>query len=307
MRCVVFSFAQQIHLFQCFCSGGNLTLEDLASCKVTVTDAWNMSLGEYQMHFPLPPAGGALLTFILNIMKGSNRHRLLTLKFANGLKKHIRDPNFSSDKMAKNLTEDRFANHIRSLISSDKTHDSQYYGKNSYLDSIGTTHVSVLAEDGSAVSVTSSINDEFGSNVLSSSTGIILNNHLNDFCEIHGDILNSSFSCYSRSLLYFSGEQPPSNMAPSVLKSQSTTLVIGGSGAEMIPPAVASALMNHLWFGKNLKEAIDTLVVLVDSQSEVKLESKLEKVIFSVYLNDTLIISTSLVPSESLSSLPCRM
>uniref|UniRef100_A0A668U0N4 Gamma-glutamyltransferase 5a n=1 Tax=Oreochromis aureus TaxID=47969 RepID=A0A668U0N4_OREAU len=230
-----------------------------------VTDAWNISLGEYWI-------------LILNIMKGYKMnsepkttdekilfyHRYIeALKFANGLKKHIRDPNFSSDKTAKNLTEDSFANHIRSLISSDKTHDPQYYGKNSYLDSIGTTHLSVLAADGSAVSVTSSINDEFGSNVLSSSTGIILNNQLNDFCGRADNI--------------FHGERPPSNMAPSVLKSPSKTLVIGGSGSEMIPPAVASALMNHLWFGKSLKEAIDTLVVLVDSKSEVKLESKLEK------------------------------
>ncbi|XP_013766396.1 gamma-glutamyltransferase 5a [Pundamilia nyererei] len=177
--------------------GGKLTLEDLALYQANVTDAWNISLGEYRMYFPPPPAGGTILSLILNIMKGYKMesepnttdekilfyHRYIeALKFANGLKKHIRDPNFSSDKMAKNLTEDSFANHIRSLISSDKTHDPQYYGKNSYLDSIGTTHVSVLAEDGSAVSVTSSINDEFGSNVLSSSTGIILNNHLNDFC-----------------------------------------------------------------------------------------------------------------------------
>uniref|UniRef100_A0A3B4F6B7 Gamma-glutamyltransferase 5-like n=1 Tax=Pundamilia nyererei TaxID=303518 RepID=A0A3B4F6B7_9CICH len=206
-------------------------------------------------------------------------HRYIeALKFANGLKKHIRDPNFSSDKVSISKFAPAF------LISSDKTHDPQYYGKNSYLDSIGTTHVSVLAEDGSAVSVTSSINDEFGSNVLSSSTGIILNNHLNDFC--------------GRAHNIFHGERPPSNMAPSVLKSPSKTLVIGGSGSEMIPPAVASALMNHLWFGKSLKEAIDTLVVLVDSQSEVKLESKLEKVIYSVYLNDKLIISTGFVPSE---------
>uniref|UniRef100_A0A3Q4G9T9 Glutathione hydrolase n=1 Tax=Neolamprologus brichardi TaxID=32507 RepID=A0A3Q4G9T9_NEOBR len=246
-------------------AGGTLTLEDLASYQTNVTDAWNISLGEYRI-------------FILNIMKGYKMksepkttdekilfyHRYIeALKFANELKTNIRDPKFSSDKMAKNLTEDSFANHIRSLISSDKTHDPQYYGKNSYLDSIGTTHVSVLAEDGSAVSVTSSINDEFGSNVLSSSTGIILNNHLNDFCFRANNI--------------FHGERPPSNMAPSVLKTPSKTLVIGGSGSEMIPPAVASALMNHLWFGKSLKEAIITPVVLVDSQSEVKLESKLEK------------------------------
>ncbi|KAL3976217.1 neuromedin U receptor 1 [Sarotherodon galilaeus] len=259
-------------------AGGKLTMQDLASYEANVTDAWNISLRDYKMYFPPPPAGGAILSLILNIMKGYEMksepnttdekilfyHRYIeALKFANGLKKDIRDPKFSSDKMAKNLTEDSFANHIRSLISSDKTHDPQYYGKNSYLDSIGTTHVSVLAEDGSAVSVTSSINDEFGSNVLSSSTGIILNNQLNDFCGRADNI--------------FHGERPPSNMAPSVLKYQSKTLVIGGSGSEMIPPAVASALMNHLWFGKSLKEAIDTLVVLVDSKSEVKLESKLEK------------------------------
>uniref|UniRef100_A0A3Q2V6F7 Gamma-glutamyltransferase 5a n=1 Tax=Haplochromis burtoni TaxID=8153 RepID=A0A3Q2V6F7_HAPBU len=209
-------------------AGGTLTLEDLASYQANVTDAWNISLGEYRMYFPPPPLGGAILSFILNIMK-----------------------------------EDSFADNIRSLISSDKTHDRQYYGDTPCLDSIGTTHVSVLAEDGSAVSVTSTINDEFGSKVLSPSTGIILNNQLFDFCN--------------RANRTSHGERPPSNMAPSVLKSPSKTLVIGGSGAEMIPPAVASAVMNHLWFGKSLKEAIDTPVLFVNCQSEVKLESKLEK------------------------------
>ncbi|XP_025752878.1 glutathione hydrolase 5 proenzyme [Oreochromis niloticus] len=259
---------------------GNLTLEDLASYQANVTDAWNISLGEYRMYFPPPPSGAAILSLILNIMKGYKMnsepkttdekilfyHRYIeALKIANGLKKNIRDPNFSSDEftqMAKNLTEDSFADNKRNLISSEKTHDPQYYGDTLHLDSIGTTHVSVLAEDGSAVSVTSSINDEFGSKVLSPSTGIILNNQLTDFCN------RTSTS---------PGERPPSNMAPSVLKSQSKTLVIGGSGSEMIPPAVASALMNHLWFGKSLKEAIVTPVVFVDCQSEVEIESKLEK------------------------------
>lgn len=60
--------------------------------------------------------------------------------------------------MAKKVTSDQFVNHVRSLISSDRTHDLQYYNVTPCLDSMGTTHVSVLAEDGSAVSVTSSIN-----------------------------------------------------------------------------------------------------------------------------------------------------
>ena len=46
-------------------------MQDLAEYNVTVTDAWAVPLGEYQMHIPPPPAGGAALSFILNIMKGS--------------------------------------------------------------------------------------------------------------------------------------------------------------------------------------------------------------------------------------------
>lgn len=61
-------------------------------------------------------------------------------------------------QMAKKFIEDSFAEHIRSLISSDRTHDPQYYNITPYLDTMGTSHVSVLAEDGSAVSVTSTIN-----------------------------------------------------------------------------------------------------------------------------------------------------
>ncbi|XP_030593572.1 glutathione hydrolase 5 proenzyme-like isoform X2 [Archocentrus centrarchus] len=258
-------------------AGGTHTLQDLASYKVTVTDAWTVPLGEYQMYFPPPPSGGAILSLVLNIMKGFKMnsepktadektlfyHRYIeALKFANGLKKYIRDPKFNSDEKAKNITEDSFAGYIRSLITNE-THDDEYYNLTPYVDSTGTTHVSVLAEDGSAVSVTSSINDIFGSKVFSPSTGIILNNQLSDFC-VSPDSISP-------------GEQPPSTTAPAVLKSQSITLVIGGSGSPMITTGMATALMNHLWFGKSLKEAIDTPVVFVNSKNAVEFETNFEK------------------------------
>ncbi|XP_063346470.1 glutathione hydrolase 5 proenzyme-like [Pelmatolapia mariae] len=251
-------------------AGGTLTLEDLASYKANVTDAWNISLGDYKMYFPPPPAGGAILSLILNIMKGykmnsepkmTNEKTLFyhryteALKFANGLKKQFK-------QMTEKFTEDSFANHIRSLIT-NKTHELQYYSITPYLESMGTTHVSVLAEDGSAVSATSSINHMFGSKVFSPSTGVILNNQVYDFCHKMDSISP--------------GERPPSNMAPSMLKSKSKTLVIGGSGGSMITPGVASAIMNHLWFGKSLKEAIDSPIVYVNSKGEVKFESKTKK------------------------------
>uniref|UniRef100_A0A3B5LLK5 Gamma-glutamyltransferase 5a n=1 Tax=Xiphophorus couchianus TaxID=32473 RepID=A0A3B5LLK5_9TELE len=191
-------------------------------------------------------------------------HRYVeAFKFANGLKRHIRDPRFKSDKMAKEIIAESFAKHIGSLISSDRTHDNQYYNLTTYLDSLGTTHVSVLAEDGSAVAVTSTINYMFGSKVYSPSTGIFLNNQLSDFCGRVDNI--------------FPGEQPPSSMTPVVLKSKWKTLVIGASGGSMITTGLASALINHLWFGKSLKEAIDTPVVYVDSENKVKFEPKFDE------------------------------
>ncbi|XP_029294830.1 gamma-glutamyltransferase 5a [Cottoperca gobio] len=260
-------------------AGGTLTTQDLASYRATVTDAWAVPFGEYQMFFPPPPAGGIILSLILNVMKEYNLnpatlkekeqktlayHRLIeAFKFANGLKKHICDPGFCSEEMANKFTEDSFAKHIRSSISGDKTHDPQYYNITPYLDSMGTTHVSVMAEDGSAVSVTSTINHIFGSKVFSPRTGIILNNELSDFCGRADNI--------------FPGEQPPSSMSPTVLKSRSKTLVIGSTGGSMITTGMASALMNHLWFGKSLKEAIAAPVFFVNSQNLVKFEPHFDK------------------------------
>lgn len=69
----------QFPVFQCFCTGGSLTVQDLASYRVTVTDAWVVPLGEYKMYIPPPPAGGVILSFILNLMKGACCGRSSTL------------------------------------------------------------------------------------------------------------------------------------------------------------------------------------------------------------------------------------
>ena len=59
---------------------------------------------------------------------------------------------------ATHLMDPDFVDHIRAKISTDRTHNDSYYNIQPSSDSMGTTHVSVLAEDGSAVSVTSTIN-----------------------------------------------------------------------------------------------------------------------------------------------------
>lgn len=261
-------------------AGGTLTMEDLKSFQVKVSDAWTVPLGDAQMHVPPPPSGGPLLAFILRIMKefsltpqslvGDKKtqmyhHYVEAAKFANGQKRNIHDPDFNSKTSADHLIDPSFINHIKKMISSDGTHNISYYHNvKPSQDHFGTTHVSVLDKDGLAVSATSTINQLFGGAVYSSQTGIILNNELADFC--------------GRADTVRAGEQPPSSMAPVILETKSGgILAIGGSGGSMITTGVALSIINRLWLGMNLKDAIAAPVVFVDSKNNVNLEPDFDK------------------------------
>lgn len=187
-------------------------------------------------------------------------HFIEAVKFANGQRKRICDPKFHNTKCAEHLIDPTFIDRIRKMISSNRTHGNSYYNVTPSSDHTGTTHVSVLDEDGLAVSATSTINQIFGGLVYSRHTGIILNNELADFCG-RADTLRP-------------GERPPSSMTPAILESKSGgVLVIGGSGGSLITTAMALSIINHQWLGMNLKDAIAAHIVFVDSENNVNFET----------------------------------
>ncbi|XP_013859229.1 gamma-glutamyltransferase 5 [Austrofundulus limnaeus] len=262
-------------------AGGTLEMEDLRSFKVQEEGAWTVPLGDTQMHVPPPPAGGALLAFVLQIMKGFSLtsdsqdgekkiqmyHQYAeALKFTNGQKKSIYDPGFKNTlPTADRLIDPSFADHIRKMITSNGTHENSYYNNiKPPPDHLGTSHVSVLDENGMAVSATSTINQLFGGAVYSRHTGIVLNNELADFCH--------------RTNTVKAGERPPSSMTPVILESKSgRIIVIGGSGGSMITSAMALSLINRLWLGMSLKDSIAAPIIFVDSQNKLNFEPQFDE------------------------------
>ncbi|NXB42804.1 GGT5 hydrolase, partial [Leucopsar rothschildi] len=275
-------------------AGSSLSLEDLGAYKAEVSSALNITLNNHTKVFaPGPPMGGAVLMFILKVLEEYKFHKasLATpekkvetyhyiaeaLKFGNMLRPHMSDPAFSEAQVpVGTLLSDQFADFVRQKIDTRGDHPLGHYSllqslHNDKYRSMGTSHISVLAADGSAVSATSTINFPFGSFVYSNQTGIFLNNELADFCitnrSIKPDEPVSLLPCLephgknniSASAL---GEKPPSAMVPSILLSKSgDMLVIGGAGGGWIISATTMGIINKLWFGYDLEQAISAPVM----------------------------------------------
>ncbi|NXV97455.1 GGT5 hydrolase, partial [Calonectris borealis] len=261
-------------------AGSSISLEDLQAYKAEVSSALNITLNNHTTVFsPGPPMGGAVLMFILKILeeyklheaslttpqeKVETYHRIAeALKFGNVLKPHMSDPAFSEAQVTvRTMLSDKIAELARSRIDDRGDHPLNHYNLlesiyNHRYKSKGTSHISVLAADGSAVSATSTINYPFGSFVYSNQTGIILNNELADFCIANRSIKPGTI--LSASAL---GEKPPSAMVPSILISKTgDMLVIGGAGGAWIISATAMAIINKLWFSYDLEHAISAPIM----------------------------------------------
>ncbi|XP_037851347.1 glutathione hydrolase 5 proenzyme isoform X1 [Chlorocebus sabaeus] len=283
--------------------GSQLTLQDLAKFQPEVVDALEVPLGDYTLYSPPPPAGGAILSFILNVLRGFNfsaesvarpegrvnmyHHLVETLKFARGQRWRLGDPR-SHPKLqnaSQDLLGETLAQLIRQQIDGRGDHQLSHYSlAEAWGHGTGTSHVSVLGEDGSAVAATSTINTPFGAMVYSPRTGIILNNELLDLCErcprgsgttrspaVNGDRVGGA---PGRCWPPVPGERSPSSMVPSILisKAQGSKLVIGGAGGELIISAVAQAIMNKLWLGFDLRAAIAAPILHVNSKGHVEYE-----------------------------------
>lgn len=255
--------------------GGIFTLDDLKNYKVKFRRPMNGTIGNYSWYSTPPPGSGVVLSFILNILKGYNMkpsdrqgtqnsvltyHRIVeAFKFAYAYRALLGDQDFANvTEIVKNMTNPEFAESIRQRILDNQTFtDYRYYGDFYHNSSQqGTSHLSVIAENGDAVSATTTINLFFGSRYRSTRTGIIYNNEMDDFSTPGKK--NAYGVEPSESNMISPGKRPQSSTAPSLFldKDGSARLVIGASGGTKITTAISLVTMNYLWFNRTLPEAV---------------------------------------------------
>jgi gamma-glutamyltranspeptidase / glutathione hydrolase len=120
-----------------------------------------------------------------------------------------------------------------------------------------TTHLSVIDNNGNAISVTTTLNGGYGSRTVVSGAGFILNNEMDDF-SVKPGVPNMYGAVGNEKNAIAPGKRMLSSMTPTiVLKNNKPYLVVGTPGGTTIPTSVYQTLVNILEFGMSAEDAVN--------------------------------------------------
>lgn len=240
---------------------GWITKEDLAGYKAIIREPLQSTYRGYTIEVvPPPSSGGLTVSEMLNILEGYDNAKIgagsadyihnfietQKLAFADR-GKYMGDPDFVKIP-AMGLLSKKYANELRKQINPQKASDDKVNpGNPNPYEAGSTTSFSIIDKEGNMISVTKSINHFYGGGVVPAGTGIMMNDHMEDFDGAIGKINSPE-----------PGKKPLSSMSPVVvLKDGKPFMTLGSPGGPRIIPAVVNVLINVIDFGMDMQPAIE--------------------------------------------------
>ena len=241
-------------------AGGIISLSDLKNYQIKYREALHTNYQGYQLYtMPPPSSGGLVIIQILKVLaqtdfatlahnSGAYLHRLTeSLKHAFADRaNHMGDPDFYPIPIKQILSDQRIKQ-IIGHFQSKRTQDIKSYGgRFQATRDGGTSHFNVLDAQGNAVALTTTINTTFASQFIAGSTGILLNNEMDDFITKPG-VPNAYGLIGHVSNEVQAHKRPLSSMSPTlILKNHQIKGMVGGSGGPTIITGTLQVLLNLL-------------------------------------------------------------
>ena len=222
------------------------------------------------LSMPPPSSGGLLLAQMLNILEAYDvaslghgsaaaAHLMIEAErraYADRAT-HLGDPDFY-DVPAQMLADKRYARQRFADFDPLKATDSTAVaaGEPWPAESVETTHVSVLDAAGNAVAYTTTLNLGYGSKIVVTDAGFLLNNEMDDF-SAKPNTPNAFGLLGGEANAIEPGKRMLSSMTPTiVLRDDEPFLVTGSPGGSTIITTVLQVVLNVLDHGMDLGEAV---------------------------------------------------
>ena len=249
--------------------GGLITAEDLENYHSVWRKPhefdWN---GLHIVSMPSPSSGGLLLHQMLGMvsdypLKKYGFHSAEAVHLMAEAERrayadrsvHMADPDFY--KVPENgLTDPEYLRKRMSTFNPDSATVSIDMTAGYIKESEETTHFSIVDKDGNAVSITTTLNDSYGSRTVVGGAGFILNNEMDDFSAKPGTP-NLYGAIGGKANAVAGNKRPLSSMTPTIVaKDKKTWLIVGTPGGTTIPTSVYQVIINLSLFDMSLSEAV---------------------------------------------------
>ena len=238
--------------------GGIWTLDDLRDYRVEERAPQKIPYFDATITTaPLPSAAGLTLAQALNILRGfpiatadeGTRAHLVAEALRRAFQDRVRyfgDPAFVPVPAAR-LASDAYGAERATSIRLDRATPSAELDSGGATIPAGasTSHFSIVDAEGNRVAATLTLNTPFGSGYVAGTTGVLLNNEMDDFAIAPG-VANAYGLVGSPANAIAPGKRPVSSMAPAFVEDERGVLVLGTPGGSRIISMVLLAVLDYL-------------------------------------------------------------
>ena len=242
-------------------NNGLITKSDLTNYRPVERNPVSTNYKDYTVYSMAPPSsGGVCLLTLLNMIENdpvpdvqnSAYHAAYLHLLVESMKRvfadrseYLGDPDFY-DVPVRDLTSKNYAKERRKQIADTASSSSDIKPGLSiyYKESDQTTHYSVIDKDGNMVSVTTTLNNTYGSFVVVEGAGFLLNDEMDDFVSKPG-VPNMFGLVGSEANSIQSNKRMLSSMTPTIiLKDNEPFMVVGSPGGGKIITSVFLTVLN---------------------------------------------------------------
>ncbi|MDZ7644627.1 MAG: gamma-glutamyltransferase [Woeseiaceae bacterium] len=252
-------------------NGGIITREDLERYEAIEREP---ILGVYRgyevVSMPPPSSGGVILVEMLNILEGfdlaaaghssAEYLHLLTESMRRAYAdraRYLGDPDFNEDMPIDKLTSKEHAASLRGSISMSAASESDPVEFADRYESPQTTHFSIVDKDGNMVSLTYTLEQGYGSNIVVDGAGFLLNNEMGDFNAQPG-VTDREGRIGTPANLIRPEKRMLSSMTPAIVAKDGVPLFATGSpGGKTIINTSLQTILNVIDHDMNIAESVE--------------------------------------------------